>query len=160
MSPGVFDKSAIFPILDRGFRERVPHNAALGIRIVDFEPGVCLLELPWAPHLVGNPETGVLHGGPITSLLDACCGAAVFLAMPAPQPIATLDLRIDYLRPATPHRSVIARAQCYKLGRSVAFVRAVAYHDEGSEIAAAAATFMLSTKGKAVVAQTRVGGGS
>jgi uncharacterized protein (TIGR00369 family) len=154
--PKPFDRERVLPLLDAGFRKMVPHNAALDIRVVDAAPGVCVLLLPWAEHLVGNPETGVLHGGAITSLLDACSGGAVFLKMQSPLPIATLDLRIDYLKPATPRRDVIARAECYKLGRNVAFVRGLAYHDTADDpIAAASATFMLSTKGRAVVERSR-----
>ena len=150
-----FDRAAILPMLDQGFRQMVPHNAALGMKVLDCGPGMVILALPWAEHLVGNPETGVLHGGAITSLLDACSGAAVFLKMMSPQPIATLDLRIDYLKPATPHRDVIAKAECYKLGRNVAFVRGLAYHDsEDDPIAAASATFMLATKGRPVVGRS------
>lgn len=140
-------------MLDAGFRKMVPHNDALNLKALDCGPGMAVIALPWAEHLVGNPETGVLHGGAITSLLDACCGASVFLKMMSPQPIATLDLRIDYLKPATPHRDVIAKAECYKIGKNVAFVRALAYHDIDDPIASAAATFMLSTKGRAVVAK-------
>jgi len=88
----------------------------------------------------------VLHGGVITSMMDACCGAAVFQALSEPLPIATLDLRIDYLKPATPREAVYAQAHCYKVTRNVAFVRGVAYHDsEDDPIASAAGTFMLST---------------
>lgn len=155
-APKPFDRERVLPLLDAGFRQMVPHNAALNMQVVDAGPGVCVLMLPWAEHLVGNPETGVLHGGAITSLLDACSGAAVFLKMQSPIPIATLDLRIDYLRPATPRRDVIARAECYKLGRNVAFVRGLAYHDSVDDpIAATAATFALSTKGKPVVERSR-----
>jgi uncharacterized protein (TIGR00369 family) len=150
-----FDRDRVLPLLDQGFRKMVPHNEALDLRAVDCGPGMVVLSLPWAEHLVGNPETGVLHGGAITSLLDACCGASVFLKMQAPEPIATLDLRIDYIKPATPHREVLARAECFKLGKNVAFVRAVAYHDDPNDpIASAAATFMLTTKGKAVVSKS------
>ncbi len=80
-------------------------------------------------------------------MLDACCGSAVFNALPDPQPIATLDLRIDYLGPAAPHQDVFARADCYKVTRNVAFVRAIAYQgDEANPIASAAGTFMVATK--------------
>jgi uncharacterized protein (TIGR00369 family) len=134
--------------LVRGFSENVPHNRALGIQIHDLsKAGGARLELPYDAKLVGNPETGVLHGGAITSLLDSCSGAAVFAALVYIAPIATLDLRIDYLKPATPGKSVIAHAHCYKLTKSVAFTRAIAYHDDpGDPIASAAGTFMLSTK--------------
>jgi uncharacterized protein (TIGR00369 family) len=152
MATDGFDRERVLPMLDAGFRTMVPHNAALNFRVVDCGPGMVVLALPWAEHLVGNPETGVLHGGVITSLLDACAGASVFLKMMSPQPIATLDLRIDYLKAGTPRRDVFAKAECYKLGRNVAFVRGLAYHDTTDDpIAAASATFMLSTKGKAVV---------
>ena len=126
----------------------VPHNNALGIVVEQIQKGgIAVFKLPYADNLVGNPETGILHGGAITSLLDATCGAAVFAALSELKPIATLDLRIDYLRPADAGKDVRARANCYKVTRNVAFVRAMAFHDdENDPIAAAAGTFMLGTK--------------
>ena len=125
----------------------VPHNAALGLRMLDVTETEVFLELPYDPKLVGNPETGTIHGGAITALLDACSGRAVFAALAQPVPIATLDLRIDYLKPAEPGKSVLARATCYKLTRNVAFTRAVAYQDDPENaIAHSVGTFMLSTK--------------
>lgn len=151
-----FDKEFVLPRLDQGFRAMVPHNAALGLSVSDCAPGMAVMRLPWAEHLVGDPDRDVLHGGPITTLLDACGGVAVFLAMTAPVPIATLDLRIDYLKTASPRRDVQARCECYKLGRNVAFVRGVAFHDAPDDpIASCAATYMLSTKGKPVVPKER-----
>ena len=133
--------------MTRGFVMHVPHNHALGMEVLEVANGVARFRLPWAEHLVGNPELGVLHGGPITALLDACCGAAVFAALTELKPIATLDLRIDYLKPAEARRDVQARAECYKVTRNVAFVRALAFHDREDEpIAAAAGTFMLGTR--------------
>ena len=147
-----FDRDRVLPLIDQGFRQMVPHNAELRLEVVDIGPGVAVLKLPWDERLIGNPETRVLHGGAVTTLLDACCGASVFLKLQMPTPIATLDLRIDYLKPATPDLPVIARAECYRLTYSVAFVRAVAYHETVDDpIASAAATFMLSTKGKSVL---------
>lgn len=146
------DREQKLALLNQGFRSMVPHNDALGLEVVDFGPASATLRLPWAEHLVGNPDTGVLHGGAVTSLLDATSGAAVFMKLMAPVPIATLDLRIDYLRPASPHEPLLARADCYKLTRNVAFVRAVAHHgDETDPVAAATATFMVRTRGKSVV---------
>jgi len=133
--------------INRQFANVVPHNRALGLETVDLADGTARLRLPYHASLVGNPETGVLHGGAISSLMDACCGAAVFMALELPLPIATLDLRIDYLRPATPGQDVIASCHCYKVTHNVAFVRGVAYHDDPDDpIAAAAGSFMLSTK--------------
>ncbi len=126
--------------------ENVPHNQALGIRLESLGDGEAVMTLPYDAKLVGNPESGVLHGGAITSMMDACSGAAAFMKLPEPGPIATLDLRIDYLKPATAGRDVVARANCYQRTRNVAFVRCVAYHDTvEAPIAAAVGTFMLST---------------
>lgn len=128
------------------FAANVPHNKALGIVIEAIEPDGVVFRLPYHVKLVGNPETGVLHGGAITALLDGCSGAAVFAALPR-WPIATLDLRIDYMSAAEPGRDVLAFATCYKLTRNIGFTRAVAYHDDrNNPIASAVGTFMLATK--------------
>ncbi len=131
----------------RRFSDGVPHNRALGLRVISIGKGESVFELPYDAKLVGNPDTGVLHGGAITALLDAASGAAVFATLAELVPIATLDLRIDYLKPAEPPRDVFAKATCYKLTRNVAFTRAVAYHDDPEHpIASSVGTFMLSTK--------------
>jgi uncharacterized protein (TIGR00369 family) len=131
----------------RAFSRVVPHNQALGIQVRDLTAAEVVFELPYDARLVGNPDTGTLHGGVITALLDAASGAAVFAALTEPVPIATLDLRIDYLKPAEPGKSVIGKASCYKMTRNVAFTRAVAYQgDPDDVIAHSVGTFMLSTK--------------
>lgn len=121
-----------------------PYNAALHMRAVQASREGVTVVLPYRPELVGNPDTGVLHGGAITGVVDGTCGIAVFLKRGSPARIATLDLRIDYLKPATPPKDVRVRAECHKLTRQVAFVRASAYHDDPSDaIAAAAGTFII-----------------
>jgi uncharacterized protein (TIGR00369 family) len=123
----------------------VPHNRALGIRFVSVAPDSLTLALPYDEKLVGNPLTGVIHGGAITALLDAACGAAVFVKVGRPMPVATLDLRIDYLRPATPAVEVLARAECFRATQNVAFVRCQAFHlgREEDLVAVANGTFTL-----------------
>jgi len=136
--------------VNQAFCQGIPHNRALGMRMLRFEPGLAVGTVPWDERLVGNTELRILHGGAITTLLDATCGAAVFSRLTTPVPIATLDLRIDYLGPAAPDRDVLARAECYKLTRNVAFVRAVAYQGEPEDpIASASGTFMISSPGPA-----------
>lgn len=133
--------------LVRGFSLNVPHNKALGMEILEIAPREALFRLPYDEKLVGNPETGVLHGGAITALLDGASGAAVFASLVDFVPIATLDLRIDYLRPAEVGQAVHARATCYKMTKNVAFTRAVAYHEDPEDpIAHSVGTFMVSTK--------------
>lgn len=144
-----FDLDAI----NEAFTAYVPHNRALGLQVVHAQasPAVAVIRLPWDERFVGNPETGVLHGGVISTLVDATCGAAVFFKLRDPTPIATLDLRLDFLGPARPRRDVFARAECFKTTHNVAFVRAVAYQEsEDDPLASAAGTFMLSTRGKGV----------
>jgi len=122
----------------------VPHNRALNLRVADYRPEHLSLALPYREDLVGNPETGVLHGGCITSLIDATCGGAVIMSLVAPRRIATLDLRIDYVRPALPHQEVICDAHCYKVTRHVAMVCGRANEgDNASPIATASGTFVV-----------------
>jgi uncharacterized protein (TIGR00369 family) len=124
-----------------------PHMRELGMRILSAEKGVVVGMLPYRDDLVGDPQTGVLHGGVVTTLLDSTAGAAVVTRLLVPSPIATLDLRIDYLRPSTPRAPLHARVECYKLTRHVAFTRGIAYNtDERDPVASMAATFMLQTQ--------------
>jgi len=136
------------------FSDLIPHNKALGLKVVAVAKGLASMQLEWREELVGNPETGVLAGGPLTAMLDGCCGMAVATMLRDPKPFATLDLRIDYAKPADPKKPVIAEAECYRITRSVAFTRAFAHQgDPKDPVAAAAGTFMLGTKGEVTRAQ-------
>ncbi len=121
-----------------------PQAKALGMSLVSVEQAQAILKIAYKPELVGDPDTGVVAGGVITTLLDQTCGQAIWAALPEYTSIATLDLRIDYMRPAKPGADIFAHAHCYKLTRSVAFVRAQAYDvDREDPIATAQAAFML-----------------
>ena len=124
-----------------------PFAAALDMSLHALTPGKATLFLPWNENLVGDPESGILHGGAITALMDQACGAAVMSTMRKLMPIATLDLRIDYMKPATPRRDVFAFAHCFKRTRTIAFLRGVTYHDTPDQpIATCTAAFMLNTR--------------
>lgn len=128
--------------------DTIPHAKALGLTLVDIWYANAVIKLPYSDQIIGNPETGVIHGGAVTTLLDNVSGVAVFCTIEEPTATATLDLRIDYMRAATPGKDIIAHAHCYKLTRNVAFVRGVAYEDdENDPIASSAGAFMLGTKG-------------
>ncbi len=125
----------------------IPHSAELGMRLISRDSDEAVMIIPYDPRLIGDPETGVMHGGAITALLDTCCGTAVMMASSRPSSTATLDLRINYMRPATKERDVYAHAHCYRATRSVGFVRAVAYHEDRNDpIATASAAFILNYK--------------
>jgi uncharacterized protein (TIGR00369 family) len=124
----------------------VPHAEELQMFVVEVGQGTALLRLPYDARFIGDPETGVLHGGVITSLLDNACGVAVSSRAGMFGAMATLDLRIDYMKPATPELDVLAFTECYRATKSVAFVRGIAFHtDKADPIATCTAAFMLGT---------------
>ena len=121
------------------------HTHALGFAFDGLEGARVRFRVPWRGDLVGDPDTGVLAGGLVTALLDHVGGLAVWIALDRFEPIATLDLRVDYMRAAEPGRDLIAEARCYRLTHSIAFVRAWAFEDGPDDpVAAAQAAYMLS----------------
>src|SRR6202795_3672195 len=115
-----------------------------GLRLDRAPWGEAWSSLPYRPVFVGDTETGVLHGGVVTAMLDETCGMAVQLALDGSRAIATLDLRIDYQKPATPGLDIKAHSFCYRVTRSIAFVRSTAYQEsEDDPVATATACFMI-----------------
>jgi uncharacterized protein (TIGR00369 family) len=130
-------------IADRMTRE-TPQARALGIEFVSVERGVAVMKVGYRSDLVGDPATGVLAGGVITTLLDHVCGLAVN-SRHGGGGTATLDLRIDYMRSAEPGRDVFGQAHCYRLTNAIAFVRAIAFEDSPDDpIATAQGAFVLT----------------
>jgi uncharacterized protein (TIGR00369 family) len=124
----------------------IPQARALGLEVTRVEIGQVWGLAPYRAELVGDPATGVIAGGVLTTLLDSLCGMAVHTAVDALDGIATLDLRIDYMRPAAPGLAVQAMAHCYKLTRSIAFVRGIAYEREPEDpVAHSTGAFMINT---------------
>ena len=131
---------------ERGARwfTRHGHTGFLGMQYHGHGADWIELSLPWREDLVGVEETGVLASGPIISLLDNATSMAVWTRQGTFNPQVTLDLRIDYVRAATPGKTVIARAECYQVRRSMAFVRGIAHEgDLADPIAHTAGIFML-----------------
>lgn len=122
------------------------HTHALGFVYDNLDGDRVRIRVPWREDLVGDPETGVLSGGLVTTLLDHVGGLAVWVALGKFEAIATLDLRVDYMRAATARRDLVAEARCYQLTRSVAFVRAWAFEDSPDDpVAAAQSAYILSS---------------
>ena len=137
--PG-FDPARFFEIA-----RKVGHGRALGVEFRGAGDDWAELALPWKPELVGIREGGILATGAIVSLIDTASGTAVWVTLGHFRPVVTLDLRLDYLRPAMEGETIVARCQCYKLTKSIGFVRGVAHGgDPERPIAHSAATFMLN----------------
>ena len=137
---GGFDPERFFQLA-----RSVGHGRALGLEFVGSGEGWIELALPWREELVGLTDSGILASGAIVSLLDTCGGASVWQALARFQPIATIDLRLDYFRPALKGETVVARCRCDKLTRQLAFVSGTAHTGNPARpVARATGTFMLN----------------
>lgn len=132
-------------MMARQFIGVIPHAKALGMDLVQVGDGKAEITMPYNPAFVGDPETGIIHGGAVFALVDTCGGAAVMSHPVGVRSTATLDLRIDYMRGASPGQRLTARAECYHVTRSVGFARITAYdEDETRPVATATGTFTLT----------------
>ncbi|ONH56851.1 uncharacterized domain 1-containing protein [Pseudomonas cedrina] len=137
------------PLLERATRfvSALRHCQVLGISAYEATEAGMTLVMPYAPHLVGDPGSGVIHGGALTSLMDTACGMATLCVLPEFEVCPTLDLRIDYMHPAAPHQPVYGFAQCYRVTTDVIFTRGFAYQaDPQQPIAQVVGTFMRMGK--------------
>lgn len=133
-----FDPEAAGKMFFRG-----GHTGYLGLRYHAHGTNWVELELPWREDLLGEEDREVLASGPIISLLDMCSGMCIWTTRKVFQPVATLDLRVDYQRPAKDRSAVIGHAECYKITRSAAFVRGFAHDgDPDNPVATLAGVFM------------------
>ncbi|HEX5183195.1 MAG TPA: PaaI family thioesterase [Allosphingosinicella sp.] len=142
-TPKSLGDDAFDPELFTDYASRVGHGGALGILYVGHGPDWVELGLDYAEKLVGVTETGVLASGPIVSLMDMATSMAIWVRLGRFRPQVTLDLRVDYLRPAVPGRRIVGRGECYAVKRSVAFVRGIAHDgDPADPVAHVTGTFM------------------
>ncbi len=122
----------------------MPHFQALGMEMGEIGDGKAEISMAYNERFIGDPETGVISGGAVSALMDTSSGAAVMCHPTGTMGTATLDLRIDYMRPATPGQRITAHAECYHVTRSVAFVRATATdEDTARPVATATGTFTI-----------------
>lgn len=129
----------------RAFFGSIPYNVALGLTFDSLEDAACAMRMPYRDDLAAHGEHRAICTSALTGLLDAACGAAVFMALTKQITIATLDLRVDFLGRAQAGTEVLAVARCHHRTANVAFATAVARHPDGTEVARAMGTFMLDT---------------
>jgi len=130
------------------------HTHALGFAFEGLDGDRVRIRVPYRDDLIGDPETGRPAPGrrpppPCPPrLLDHVGGLAVWVGLGTFRPVATLDLRVDYMRAAAPGRDLLAEARCYRLTRNLAFVRAWAFEDDPTDpVAAAQSAYMVSAEG-------------
>jgi uncharacterized protein (TIGR00369 family) len=121
------------------------HGGLLGLRYVAHGEDWAELAIDYSERLVGDETSGVLASGPILALMDMATSMSIWCRQKRFRPQATLDLRVDYLRPATPGQPVIGRGECYRLTRSVAFIRGHAHNGDAADpVAHVAGTYMFT----------------
>jgi uncharacterized protein (TIGR00369 family) len=134
-------------VIAKGMVQYTPYARALGMQYVSSSPNRGEILLPWRADLVGLDGTDILAPGPITALIDHVCGLAIMAGLGMNAAPATLDLRIDHMRPAAPGAAVSARAHVYKATRTIAFLRAEAWDVTPDDpVAAAQAAFSLNRR--------------
>ena len=130
----------------QAFISGIPYAVASGMTLTDIGPGRASLLLPARSTWTGDAERQLIHPGCLSVLADTACGVAVGCAMEQIEPYATLDLRMDYLRPPVAETDLVCHAECHRLSRSVAFVRGELMQPGQSEpVATVYATFMRAT---------------
>ena len=96
----------------RAFLSVLRHCQVLGMTVEQADKDGLVIKLPYSDLIVGNPVTGVVHGGAITTLMDTCCGISTVCYLDDFEICPTLDLRIDYMHPAEPDHDVFGFAEC------------------------------------------------
>jgi len=124
------------------FIDTLTQARELGLKAKNAGEGYLVLELPYSEKIIGNPDTGAIHGGAITTLMDTASGSVMICALDHFELCPTLDLRVDYMHPAEPGKPVFARAEAYKVTPNIIFTRCEAYQEEGNTIANCVGTFM------------------
>lgn len=138
------------------FEEKIVFNQVLGLKVVELTPEGVSGRIEMQPQLVGHYLYNRLHGGVISATLDAMGGLAVMAAIGArhmdepPEQrllrfakLGTIDLRVDYLRPAIGDHFEL-RAEVLRLGSRVASTRMEFLGADGKLLSTGAGAYILS----------------
>ena len=126
---------------------QTPHARKLNLKLVNAGERSITLKLPYSKEIIGDSVNNYIHGGAVSTAIDTACGAAIFQLRNNLRALATLDLRVDHIRPAAPGTDINIFAECYHLTHTIAFVRATAFTDDiGAPTATAVGSFIRSNK--------------
>ncbi len=149
------DFSELLEFLKIFFEERIPFNKVLGLRVESLDLDNVCLKIEMREELIGNAAKGILHGGVISSLLDATGGISAvtgILKNMAGRPleeiekrllkVGTIDLRVDYLRPGR-GKYFLATSSVMRTGQKVAVTRMQVHNDKALLIAVGTGTYIV-----------------
>jgi uncharacterized protein (TIGR00369 family) len=123
-----------------------PLFSAFGINLDDVGKGVSTMSIPFNEDLCDR--SGSIHRGVIVTLLDTNCGLAIFSRLGDMRPIATIDLRVDFIKQPEPGDAIYSEVECYAVQDAIAYVRGRALSRSGNELlATAAGSFAVGTRG-------------
>ncbi len=135
-----------FERLREVFEEKIPFNKLMGLKLLEIADGEAKVRFDLRPELIGNFNLGILHGGVISAALDVVGAGAVLSHFMDEGPmvgIGTVDLRVDYLRPAAGSH-FICTGKVMRPGRILSSTRMELVNDEGKLNAIGTAIYRLS----------------
>ena len=115
-------------VLKQMMEELIPFNRFLGIKVAEITSEHVHLTLPFRNEFVGDPMRPAMHGGVVSTMADVAGGLAVWAYLDdPPSRVATIDLRVDYLRPGR-LETLDAKAHVVRRGNRVGVVDVVLFH--------------------------------
>ena len=98
--------------------QAAPVNRRLGLRLLDHSGDAATVSAPAAADF--EQETGVIHGGILSTLADTACVYALLPGLSGGRSMTTIEFKVNFLRPArVGGDDLIARAKCVKRGRRI-----------------------------------------
>jgi len=128
--------------------ELIPFNQTLGFKLVEVKQDFASILIPFRPDMIGNPVKRSIHGGVIAAAMDTVGGVAGMTSFTSfEDTLATIDLRIDYLRYGQ-EKDIICEAYIIKSGSKVIFTRMTAHHKDEPDIPIAEGRGVYSVRRK------------
>lgn len=139
------------------YLERLPFNKVLGIDIpaLDWDTGAAVTSFKMAPDLIGNSVAGILHGGVISAVIDLTGGLSALISCAKFHQAksmdelvkyltssATIDMRVDYLRPGR-GKSFQCKSRIIRAGSRIVVSKMDLFNETDIRIATGTATYLI-----------------